>query len=149
MWAIKKAIENNFVSDGFHISRINNFIDSLKKSCKSKHITDIEIIFSLTGIIFELMGGLPDYSQRKTLNRKSDYFLNGLREVKYYQTPYHKMRTILEASRYRPFCDYHKHEDLLDIYYSNYNGDSRGFINWYKNAYSADFVHLFRLIPSS
>ncbi|MEK7841649.1 MAG: hypothetical protein AAB197_03140, partial [Deltaproteobacteria bacterium] len=83
--ALEKAIEINFDSDGFHVTIINNYIDRLKQACKSKNIADIEIIFSLTGIIFELLGGLPDYSQRKILNRKSDYSLESFRELRYYQ----------------------------------------------------------------
>ena len=141
--ALEKAIEINFDSDGFHVTIINNYIDRLKQACKSKNIADIEIIFSLTGIIFELLGGLPDYSQRKILNRKSDYSLDSFRELRYYQAPYHKARTILEASRYKPFCDYHKHGDLLDTYYSNYNGDSEGFIDWYKKNYPEAYMKIF------
>jgi len=141
--AIEKSIKKNVKSDGFHLSCLNRYVTNLKEAYKSKNLTDIDIILSLTGIIFELLGGLPDYSHRKIINRKSDYFLDDLRSLQYLQTPYQKMRTILEAARYKPYSDYHNHDDLFEVYASKYNGNPEGFIQWYKNKYPEVYSGLF------
>jgi hypothetical protein len=140
---LKKAVENNLHSDAFHKTRINRYLCNIEEACKSKENGDIEIILSLTAMVLELLGGLPDYSERRALNRSDDYFLSALRSLRYYQTPHQKMRTIIEAARYRPYCDYHKNEDLYDEYVTRYNGNSKGFLDWYKKQYPAAYAEIF------
>lgn len=140
---LKKAVENNLQSDGFHKTRINRFLCNIEETCNSKENGDIEIILSLTAMVLELLGGLPDYSERRALNRSDDYFLSALRSLRYCQTPHQKMRTIIEAARYRPYCDYHKSEDLYEEYVTRYNGNSKGFLDWYKKQYPAAYAEIF------
>jgi hypothetical protein len=140
---LKMAIEKNIRSDGFHKSRLDSYLTQFETACNSKEHTDINIIFSMTGIILELLGGVPDYRERKALNRNSDYVLSGMRSLQYYQTPYQKMRTIIEAARYKPYYDYHKSDDLHDIYISEYNGNPSGFLDWYKTEYPNVYAKLF------
>lgn len=140
---VNKAVENNFQSDAFHKTRINRYLCNIEEACNSKENVDIEIILSLTGMVLELLGGLPDYSDRRALNRNDDYYLSGLRSLRYCQTPHQKMRTIIEAARYKPYCDYHKTEDLYEEYVTNYNGNSKGFLEWYKKKYPAVYAEIF------
>lgn len=140
---LKKAVENNLQSDGFHKTRINRYLCNIEETCNSKENGDIEIILSLTAMVLELLGGLPDYSERRVLNRSNDYFLSALRSLRYCQTPHQKMRTIIEAARYRPYCDYHKSEDLYEEYVTRYNGNSKGFLDWYKKQYPAAYAEIF------
>lgn len=140
---IEKAIEKNINTDGFQKSQLCLYIDKLKRASKSSYTIDIDIIHSLTGIIFELLGGMPNYSQRKTINRADDYVLRKLRTLQYYQSPSQKIQTILEASKFEPFCNYHKYNDLFDVYCTNYNGDPKGFIDWYKNKYPQVYLKIF------
>ena len=140
---IEKSADKNIASDQFHISRINKSIEKLHKLSDSKEVADNEIILVLTNIILELMGGTPDYCERDRLNRNSDYYLKSYRTLQYHQSPYNKMRTILEASRYKPYSDHHKYDDLQEVYYSEYNGNSEGFVNWYKNKYPKVYIQLF------
>ena len=140
---IAKAIEKNVISDEFHVSRLNRYIEQLKEACKSKNIRDVDIVLYLTGIIFELLGGMPDYTGRRRINRHSDYYLRGLRSLCYLQTPLQKMNTILEAARYEPWCDYHNSDDLFQEYVGQFNGDPEGFIEWYKHTYPKVYLELF------
>ena len=141
--AIEKAIRKNVISDGFHNSRLHGYIEHLKEACRSKRIRDIDIILDLTGIVFELLGEVPDYTGRRRLNRHDDYYLKGLRSLHYEQTPLQKANTILEAARYEPWCDYHKSDDLFQVYVSQYNGNPEGFIKWYKDTYPKVYLELF------
>ncbi len=140
---LQKAIQNNLESDGFHKSQINHHLEKLQKACKSRYNTEPEIILSLTGIILELLGGAPNYTGRCGLNRKSDYFLNNLRTAQYLQTPYQKVCTIFESSRYMPHCNQHKYDDLFQVYVTQYNGDPKGFLQWYKDKYPQVYLELF------
>ena len=101
-YALNKAIENNVQSDAFHHTSIKRYLDSMGRDCNSKDNTDIQMILSLTGIVLELLGHVPNYSSRRALNRNDDYYLSGLRTLKYCQTPHQKMRTIIEAAHYKP-----------------------------------------------
>jgi hypothetical protein len=141
--ALKKSIKMNINSDGFHERRLNLHIEQLEDACKSKNNVDPEIILTLTGIIFELLGGTPDYSARNRLNKKTDFTLNKLRSLNYIHTPYQKVCTILEASRYLPFSDLHKYRDLFQEYVTNFNGNPNGFLNWYKEEYPEIYIELF------
>ena len=93
--------------------------------------------------IYELLGGMPDYSDRPRINRKSDYELYHLRSIEFRQNSYQKMRTILEASRQKPFYDQHRYDDLFDVYITKFNGNSDGFIEWYKKNYPQVYLELF------
>ncbi len=142
-YVLKKAVENNLQSDAFHRASIKRFLNSLEEACNSKYNADIQMILSLTGIVLELLGRVPNYSGRKALNRNDDYHLSGLRTLRYDQTPYQKMRTIIEAAHYKPYCDYHKSDDLEDVYFTNYNGNSTGFLEWYKEQYPKVYCEIF------
>ena len=140
---LKKAIANNLESDKFHRTRIDNYLSVMDDACKSKDNADIQMIISLTGIILELLGRVPDYSSRRAMNRKDDYYLSGFRTLQYQQTPHQKMRTIIAASHYKPYSDYHKNEDLEEVYYSKYNGNALGFLEWYKEHYPKVYCEIF------
>lgn len=141
---LTKAIQKNFHSDGFHKFCVNQYLWQLEKACKSRENTDIEIILSLTGMVLELLGGVPNYTGRKALNRKDDYLLSGFRELHFSQTLYQKVWTIVEAARYRPYYDHHKSEDLFQRYVTEYNGDPEGFLDWYKKEYPEVYSQIFR-----
>jgi hypothetical protein len=141
--AIKKAVKNNFQSDGFHTTRVRSFLEKMDKACISKDNTDPKMILALVGIVFELLGEVPNYSDRRILNRNDDYFLSGLRGLYYSQTHSQKIRTIIEAARYKPYCDYHKSDDLYEVLDSQYHGDVEGFLEWYKKEYPKVYCELF------
>lgn len=141
--AIKKAARYNFQSDGFHTTRVRSFLDKMHTACNSKDNTDPEMILSLVGIIFELLGQVPNYSERRVLNRNDDYFLSGLRCLYYSQTHSQKVRTIIEAARYKPYCEYHKSDDLHEVLDCQYRGDVEGFLEWYKKEYPKVYCELF------
>lgn len=141
--SLKKSIAKNLNSDEFHKWRIALYIDRLDEACKSKYNTDPEFILSLTGLIFELLGRTPDYSGRQRLNRKDDFKLNDLRSLCYAQTPSQKVETILQASRYEPYSDFHNYTDLLQKYMTKYNGNPIGFLEWYKGQYPDAYSKIF------
>lgn len=97
--SIDKAIKMNVESDGLHVLRLENFSKQLEKATKNKDFSQPDIILPLIGIIFELLGGTPNYRERPRINRKTDYALFGLRALEYRQTTFQKMWTILEASK--------------------------------------------------
>jgi hypothetical protein len=141
--SIEKAIEKNIDSDGLHELRLQNYIRQLKEVCKEKDNNPPDILLPLIGIIFELLGGMPDYSHRSRINRKSDYELFHMRSVGYTQSSYQKVKTILEASKQKPFYDQHRYDELFEIYVTRFNGDSDGFIKWYKQEYPGIYLQLF------
>jgi hypothetical protein len=102
----------------------------------------IEMILSIMGIVLELLGGVPDYSDRTVLRRYHYYYLHGLRTLQYYQTPYQKVNTILEAIHYKPYCDYHKN-DRNDVYGHTYHMDPADFLKWYKEKYPKVYCEIF------
>jgi hypothetical protein len=51
--------------------------------------------------------------------------------------------TILEASRYTPYCDHHEYRDLFEKYIFKFNGDPKGFLSWYKEKYSEVYMAIF------
>ena len=142
-YVLKKAVAVNVQTDAFHRASIERSLNSMEEACNSKDNADISMILSLTAIVLELLGGVPNYSGRKALNRNDDYYLSGLRTLKYCQTPYQKMRTIIEAAHYKPYCDYHKSDDLYDVYVTKYNGNSAGFLEWYKKQYPQVYCEIF------
>jgi hypothetical protein len=141
--AIRKAIKNNFESDGFHTTRVQSFLEKMDKACSSKDNTDPKMILALVGIVFELLGEVPNYSDRRILNRNDDYFLSGLRCLYYSQTHSQKIHTIIEAARYKPYCDYHKSDELYEVLDSRYHGDVESFLEWYKKEYPKVYCELF------
>jgi len=141
--SIEKAIEKNVESDGLHKLRLRNYTEQLKKACERKDMNPPDTILPLIGIIFELLGGMPDHSDRPRINRKSDYELYHLRSIEFRQNSYQKMTTILEASRQKPFYDQHRYDDLFDVYITKFNGNSDGFIKWYKKNYPQVYLELF------
>lgn len=143
VYVLEKSITRNFNSDGFHESRLCLYIDKLKNILQSKKVIDVDVIHCLSAIIFELLGGTPNYSDRMVMNRHDDYILCKLRTLQYHQSLRQKVWTILEASKFEPFCKYHKHDDLLDFYYTKYNGNPKGFIDWYKNNYPTAYLEIF------
>ncbi len=141
--AIKKAVEKNFQSDGFHTTRVRSFLEEMDETCNSKDNTDPKMILALVGIVFELLGEVPNYSDRRVLNRNDDYFLSRLRCLYYSQTLSQKVRTIIEAARYKPYCDYHKSDCLHEVFVSQYHGNVEGFLEWYKKKYPRVYCDLF------
>ena len=141
--AIGKSIEKNVLSDGFHKSRLRSYIDKLEQLGKSKHIVDPEVVYCMSAIIFELLGGMPDYRRRRIINRRDDYVLDNMRTVIYSQSNSQKVATILEDSKYGPFSKPHKSIDLLNIFYDQYIGNPISFIEWYKDTYPQSYMRLF------
>ena len=80
---VRKTIELNVCSDNFHKIRLNYHLESMEEANKSKNNVDPQIIFSLIGIIFELIGNEPNYCGRSRLTRKDDFVLNKLRSLHY------------------------------------------------------------------
>lgn len=140
---IRKVIELNVNSDNFHKLRLEYHLESVEEACRSKFNVDPQIILSLTEIIFELLGNEPDYSRRSRLTRKSDFLLNKLRTLHYTQTPNQKVDTIIEASRYEPFCKDHKSDELFQEYVTNFKCNPDGFIEWYKSEFPNNYIKLF------
>jgi hypothetical protein len=141
--SIEKAIKINVQSDGLHLRRLEKFTRQLTRACKEKDVGQPDLILPLVGIIFELLGGMPDYRDRARINRTGDYVLCHLRELQFKQNDYHKMRTILEASRQEPFCRYHNYDDLEEVYTSECNSTPAEFIMWYKQTYPRAYLQLF------
>lgn len=122
---------------------MDRYLERLKKSSKSDDIEDIAIIIALTGIVFELLGELPDYRNREVINRSDDYFFQGQRTLTYRQNYHQKVNTILEAARHKPFCEHHDFTDLQNIYFDEFGGRSKEFIDWYKTQYSEVYLMIF------
>ncbi len=141
--AIEKSIQRTVTTDGFHRSQLDRYLGNLKEASKSKQVADIEVIHALVGIVFELLGGVPNYSRRRVINRQDDYVLTKLRTLHYSQWPWQKVNTILGAANRLPFSNYHKYDDLFYTYVRNYNGDAEGFINWYKKEYPDAYLEMF------
>lgn len=141
--AVKKAVKSNFQSDGLHTTRVGTFLEKMDKACSSRDNTDPKMILALVGIVFELLGAVPNYSDRHILNRNDDYLLSALRCLYYSQTHSQKVRTILEAARHKPYCEYHKSDDLYEVLDSQYHGDVEGFLQWYKTEYPRVYCELF------
>ena len=126
---IKKAIDHNVDTDGFHIYQLNTRVDRLAELCDSNDNIDIAFIFSLFGLVFELIGCMPNYSERKKfLNKVDDYYLQGFRSLKYHQSDFQKMRTIIEAAKYEPLSEFHSHDELYYTYHEKFNGKPGEFI---------------------
>jgi hypothetical protein len=141
--SLRESIAKNLNSDEFHKWRINLYLDQLDEACDSEHNTEPEFILSIIGLIFELLGGTPNNAGRRRLNRKDEFKLNNLRSLIYIQTPSQKVETILEASRYEPYCDFHKRTDLFQRYMTKYNGNPTGFLEWYKGKYPDVYIKIF------
>lgn len=141
--SLRDSIAKNLNSDEFHKWRINLYLDQLDETCNSKNNTDPEFILSLTGLIFELLGDTPNNTGRRRLNRKDEFKLDNLRSPYYIQTPSQKVETILEASRYEPYCDFHTRTDLFQRYMTKYNGNPTGFLEWYKVKYPNVYIKIF------
>ena len=141
--AIEKAINKNIDSDGLHRLRLKNYIKQLKNDCKENNRNEPDILLPLIGIIFELLGGMPNYSDRSKINRKNDYQLFHLRSVLYSQNSYQKLKTILDASKQEPFYGHHHYDDLFEKYVTEFNGNADGFIEWYKSEYPSIYLQLF------
>lgn len=141
--SIDKAIKINIESDGLHLLRLEKYSKQLEKATKNINCSQPEIILPLVGIIFELLGRTPNYRERPRINRNTDYSLSDLRSLHYTQTNFQKLQTILEASRQKPFYDYHHFDDLFEAYVSNFNGNPDEFIHWYKSEYPEVYLQLF------
>ena len=141
--ALRKSIETNIHTNGFHKWRLYIYIEQLEETLSSEHNIDPELILTLAGIVFELLGGLPDYTGRYRINKKDDYKLNEFRNICYLQTSYQKVCTIWEASRYEPYSSRHTHTDLFQEYVTNFNGDPDGFLTWYKSTYADVYTQIF------
>lgn len=141
--AIEKAIKQNVVSDNFHQSQIVKYVCDLRKTCKKKEVSDPDIILHMAFIIFELLGGAPNYSHRRSLNRKHEYLLREQRTLWYLQSPYQKIKTILRASKEKPYSGFHKYEDLFNKFALNFRSDAEEFLKWYKKKYSKMYLMIF------
>jgi len=140
---LRNAISKNLHSDEFHHWRIKLYLDHLDEACKSNYNSDPEFILSLTGLVFELLGGTPDNTGRRRLNKKDEFRLNNLRTSYYIQTPLQKVETILTASQYSPYCDFHSHTELFQKYVLEYNGKPDEFLTWYKGKYPDVYMKIF------
>lgn len=141
--AIDKSIHNSLSSDGFHVFRLESHISRIKEALKSKEVVDPEIILHLSSIIFELLGRVPDHRGRTVVNRRDDYTLRYLRTLQYTQSKYQRVATILAASKWKPYSDMHKYDDLEDKYFIDCAHDPDAFIIWYKKRYPDGYLRLF------
>jgi hypothetical protein len=140
--SIEKSIELNIISDNFHKNQLYLHAAYIRELSKSKEIIDPEIVYHLTAIIFQLLGGSPDHRDRSVVNQRDDYILRHMRTLYYSQTLPQKAKTILMASKCKPFSDYHKYDELEDKYYE-FSRNSEEFINWYKDKYPKAYLKIF------
>jgi len=141
--ALNKSIIMNVDSDGFHKNQLLSQVSQLNELSKVKDNADIEFIYHLSAIIFELLGGIPDHRDRTVVNSQNDFLLTLMRRLHYTQTPYQKVMTILEASKHKPFSDFHNHEELEEKYFFEYSKNPNAFLDWYKNYHTKVYVKLF------
>lgn len=141
--ALQMSINMNLHSDNFHLNRIQRYMKIINQSILSKENEEVEIIICLSCIMFEILGRLPDNRQRKILNRKDEFLLNGLRDLTYTQNPSQRVNTILEASRYEPYCNYHKYQELDEAFWYECDGSYSKFLKWYKTKHGNVYLMLF------
>ncbi len=141
--SIEKAVLMNVQTDGFHKAQLDKYISNIKKACEESEVFDPSIILSLVAIIFELLGGTPDYTDRRRLNRKDDYRLNGQRRLCYLQSQHQRVRTILRASREKPYDGFHKYDDLFNQFALHFRSNAEEFMRWYKKTYPKLYMMLF------
>lgn len=130
--SVDKAIKRNVKNNDLHTLKLGDYSKQLKKATQYKDYSQPEIVLPLIGIISELLGGATSYRDRPRINRRNDYALSGLRELEYRQPSFQKTRTILKASKQRPFYGIHHYDDLFEVYLSKFNKKSEEFIQWYK-----------------
>ena len=140
---IELSIEKNVLTDSLHKKKIYKYLNIAKKSCLSNANEDIEIIMCLIAIIFELIGGLPDYRQSRSVKRKYNYYLNRFRIVHYTQSFSQKVNVVFEAAKYSPFKEELCEIDLYEILYEQCMGDTKKFIDWFKNEFPILYSKLF------
>ncbi len=141
--AIEKAVKQNVITDNFHKSELEKYITGLKEACKKKECYDPSIILSLVSIIFELLGGAPDYTSQRRMNRNDDYVLTSQRKLQYFQSPYQRVKTILRASRENAYSKFHKHDDLFNEFALTFRSDAEEFLKWYKKKYPKVYLMIF------
>jgi len=136
------SIEKNVNSDSFHLSKIERYLSIAKSCMKSKENEEIEIIISLFGIIFQLLGCLPNYSDKKTVQRKNNYYLRNFRTLNYTQSSVQKVNLIFHISNYK-YKEELKDIDLYEVFYQEYHGNTIKFLSWFKENYPRIYVELF------
>lgn len=141
--AIEKAIKQNVITDHFHKSELEKYVDDLKKCCKKKECTDPSIVLSLVSIIFELLGGTPNYTNQRRMNRNGDYVLTSQRKLQYFQSPYQKVKTILRASQENAYSKFHNHDDLFSEFALTFHSNAEEFLKWYKKKYPKVYLMIF------
>ncbi len=145
---IGKAVQKNVRSDEIHKNRLFSIIELLKEECQLKENIDISIIEKLFYVIFDLLGGMPNYqefSKHGIQKYKWAYRLDTERTLQYTQSNYQKSLLLLEISKNPDYMSRLKHtyNDLFLLIHEDFKGNSKGFIDWFKKEYPEIYLEIF------
>ena len=123
------------------------------KEGKNKDELNIAAIESLTRIVFELMGQMPDNWTPQKLKGSVKCFksweLDGHRKLTYTQTTHQKVMLILSSADSGAYTDRLPGQcELHDKFWHSpklggFGGDSNKFIQWFKKEYQDIYLELF------
>lgn len=138
---VRKTIEINIDTDEFHknelCSKCDLGIRKLKES-KYKDQLDVNMVESLTRIVFMLIGDMPENSRKKSTANPKCWKLDQARKITYVQTLHQRVWLIMHRARIRG----EKNPDYDELWekHFEYRGDKRRFIEWYKEAYPDKYL---------
>ena len=138
--SLKRSIDLAMDTDAVHKAEVNRYLYIIEQSVESKDTTDPEIILSLLGICYELLGGLPDNRKKKIINNhKNNYKTDKMRTLHFIRSPQQKFNVIMQSALHDEFKSYYSEDEL----WGNFRGDMRDFISWFKNEYPEAYGKLF------
>jgi len=137
---LRKSIDANTETDAIHKAEIDRYLGIIHSAVNSQENTDPDILLTLVGICFELLGGLLDNRSKRIINNHPNNFrTNRMRSIHYTQSKVQKCRVIMRSALYEVFKKYYSKNRLE----SNFNGDTEKFIDWFKKMYPEAYAKLF------
>lgn len=140
---IEIAIKRNLSTDYLHRKKIKFKLDCMRRSINHKGNTDPEHIIALSGLCFELLGGLPDNRERKHASKEQYFDLSPMRSVHFIQSLGQKVRVIFESAWHEPFRNFYSYNDIFEKFWSDFGGKPQAFVDWYKSQYPELYAMLF------
>ncbi len=137
------AIKRNINTDYIHSEQLQNSLEHINRNIKDKINSDTDIILALVGLCFQLIGDLPNNSDKKHATNEKLFDLDTKRSIYYLQNNKQKMKLILDSANHTPFNDYYSYDDLMSKLYLDFNSNPRRFNEWYKSEYPKLYAMIF------